>query len=199
MVHYISLVRLPSPSETAELLTLHVFWLHGLPTDTVSDSSLQFTSQVWQAFCKAFGTTSSLRSGYHPQSNGQTELTRAPFAAQQPVIPLSGPHFSLGSNMHTIHCPAKPQGFLIISLWPTKQSFPTCSPHVSCLAAQACVLQFGFLCLAFCFAFCCACRGALTGWAEFSHHWSYWHTHTPAAGLKLEPVKPCSPCYFEAY
>ncbi|KAI3369234.1 hypothetical protein L3Q82_007781 [Scortum barcoo] len=33
----------------------------------------QFTSQVWTAFCKALGATPSLSSGYHPQSNGQTE------------------------------------------------------------------------------------------------------------------------------
>ncbi|KAI3353056.1 hypothetical protein L3Q82_019628 [Scortum barcoo] len=59
--------------ETASLLTDHVFRLHGLPTDIVSDRGPQFTSQVWTAFCKALGATPSLSSGYHPQSNGQTE------------------------------------------------------------------------------------------------------------------------------
>lgn len=73
MVHYVPLTKLPSATETAELLILHVFPLHGLPTDIVSDRGPQFTSHVWRAFCKAFGTTSSLTSGYHPQSNGQTE------------------------------------------------------------------------------------------------------------------------------
>lgn len=33
----------------------------------------QFSGQVWQAFCKALGTASSLTAGYHPQSNSQTE------------------------------------------------------------------------------------------------------------------------------
>lgn len=73
MVHYVPLAKLPSATETAVLLTLHVFRLHGLPADIVSDRGPQFTSRVWQAFCKAFGTTCSLTSGYHPQSNGQTE------------------------------------------------------------------------------------------------------------------------------
>ncbi|KAI3356325.1 hypothetical protein L3Q82_017558, partial [Scortum barcoo] len=41
--------------------------------DIVSDRGPQFTSQVWTAFCKALGATPSLSSGYHPQSNGQTE------------------------------------------------------------------------------------------------------------------------------
>ncbi|KAK3506401.1 hypothetical protein QTP70_016614, partial [Hemibagrus guttatus] len=33
----------------------------------------QFTSRVWRAFCKRLGVTVSLSSGYHPQTNGQTE------------------------------------------------------------------------------------------------------------------------------
>lgn len=68
MVYHIPLTKLLSTTETADLLALH-----GLPADIVSDRGPQFTSQVWQAFCRAFGTTCSLTSGYHPQSNGQTE------------------------------------------------------------------------------------------------------------------------------
>ena len=64
MGHYIPLVVLPSPSETIYLLTLHVFQLYGLSSDIVSDCGPQFTSQDWQAFCKEFGTTFSLTSGY---------------------------------------------------------------------------------------------------------------------------------------
>ncbi|XP_038143525.1 uncharacterized protein LOC119785151 [Cyprinodon tularosa] len=33
----------------------------------------EFISQVWKAFCSALNCKSSLTSGYHPQSNGQTE------------------------------------------------------------------------------------------------------------------------------
>ncbi|KAK7896247.1 hypothetical protein WMY93_021572 [Mugilogobius chulae] len=33
----------------------------------------QFSSQVWKAFCRALGASASLSSGYHPQTNGQTE------------------------------------------------------------------------------------------------------------------------------
>ena len=39
----------------------------------MSDRGPQFTSQVWRAFCKVLGVTSSLSSGFHPQSNGQSE------------------------------------------------------------------------------------------------------------------------------
>lgn len=72
-VHFIPLPKLPSAMETANLLVQHVFRLHGIPQDIVSDRGPQFTSQVWRAFCKALGTTPSLTSGYHPQSNGQAE------------------------------------------------------------------------------------------------------------------------------
>uniref|UniRef100_A0A4W6CT62 Integrase catalytic domain-containing protein n=1 Tax=Lates calcarifer TaxID=8187 RepID=A0A4W6CT62_LATCA len=38
-----------------------------------ADRGPQFTSRVWRAFCRALGATVSLSSGYHPQTNGQTE------------------------------------------------------------------------------------------------------------------------------
>ena len=72
-VHFVALAKLPSALETADLLVQHVFRLHGLPNDIVSDRGPQFTSRVWKAFCRAIGATSSLSSGYHPQTNGQTE------------------------------------------------------------------------------------------------------------------------------
>uniref|UniRef100_A0A674PBR8 Gypsy retrotransposon integrase-like protein 1 n=1 Tax=Takifugu rubripes TaxID=31033 RepID=A0A674PBR8_TAKRU len=72
-VHFVALPKLPSAAETAELLVSHVVRLHGIPLDVVSDRGPQFTSRVWQAFCKGIGATVSLSSGYHPQSNGQAE------------------------------------------------------------------------------------------------------------------------------
>ena len=72
-VHLVALPKLPSARETADLLVENVFRLHGLCFDIVSDRGPQFTSQVWKAFCTALGATASLSSGYHPQTNGQTE------------------------------------------------------------------------------------------------------------------------------
>lgn len=72
-VHFIPLPKLPSARETADLLINHVFRLHGLPVEVVSDRGPQFTAKFWQAFCKMLGASVSLSSGFHPQSNGQTE------------------------------------------------------------------------------------------------------------------------------
>ncbi|KAK3509139.1 hypothetical protein QTP70_020250 [Hemibagrus guttatus] len=57
----------------AECLFNHVSRYYGLPEDIVSDRGPQFTSRVWRAFFKRLGVTISLSSGYHPQTNGQTE------------------------------------------------------------------------------------------------------------------------------
>ena len=72
-VHFIPLTKLPSASETAQLLITHVIRLHGIPTDIVSDRGPKFTARFWRAFCTLIGTTISLSSGFHPQTNGQTE------------------------------------------------------------------------------------------------------------------------------
>lgn len=72
-VHFIPLPKLPSAKEMAQVLINHVFRLHGIPTDVVSDRGPQFISRFWQEFCRQIGATASLSSGYHPQTNGQCE------------------------------------------------------------------------------------------------------------------------------
>ncbi|KAJ8402920.1 hypothetical protein AAFF_G00362340 [Aldrovandia affinis] len=73
--HFIALPKLPSALETARLMMDHVFRLHGLPQDVVSDRGPQFASRFWRAFCSLLGASVSLSSGFHPQTNGQTERT----------------------------------------------------------------------------------------------------------------------------
>lgn len=72
-VHFVPLPKLPTALEATNLLVKHVFRLHGIPKDLVSDCRPQFTSHIWKVFCQALGATVSLTLGYHPQSNGQTE------------------------------------------------------------------------------------------------------------------------------
>ncbi|TWW59252.1 Retrovirus-related Pol polyprotein from transposon opus [Takifugu flavidus] len=73
MAHFVRLPKLPSAKETAEQLLQHIFRLHDLPSDVVSDRGPQFTSVFWREFCSLIGATVSLSSGFHPQSNGQSE------------------------------------------------------------------------------------------------------------------------------
>ncbi len=59
--------------EMAETLFNQVFRYFGIPEDIVSDRGPQLISRVWKAFFSLLDVTVSLSSGYHPQTNGQTE------------------------------------------------------------------------------------------------------------------------------
>ncbi|KAL0182072.1 hypothetical protein M9458_021447, partial [Cirrhinus mrigala] len=61
------------PMATAKQLFHHIFRHFGLPEEIVSDRGPQFISHVWKAFFKLLGVSVNLSSGYHPQTNGQTE------------------------------------------------------------------------------------------------------------------------------
>ncbi len=57
--HFILLLKLPSALETAQVMSDHVFKLHGLPSDIVSDRGPQFASQFWREFCRQIGASPS--------------------------------------------------------------------------------------------------------------------------------------------
>lgn len=102
MFFQVRLPKLPSTKENTEIFIKHVFHLHSIVVDIISDQRPQFTSQVWKAFCKSLGANTSLISGYHPQSNEQKECPkqdlRITFTAICHVIPLPGACFSSMSN-----------------------------------------------------------------------------------------------------
>ena len=70
---FIALTKLPTAKQTAEILVREVVRYHGPPEDLVSDRGPQFVARFWKAFWGNLGASVSLTSGYHPQSNGQTE------------------------------------------------------------------------------------------------------------------------------
>ncbi|MEE6526451.1 hypothetical protein FKM82_027115 [Ascaphus truei] len=73
--HFIPLKGLPSAPKLAEVFVKVVFRLHGSPQTIVSDRGSQFVSKFWRAFCKKLNVALHFSSGYHPQTNGQTERT----------------------------------------------------------------------------------------------------------------------------
>ena len=91
MVHFAPLPKLPSAAETADLLVSQVVRLHGIPQDIVSDRGPQFTSRVWQPFCRGIGAMVSLSSGYHPQTNGQAERANQALEATLRCVTTSNP------------------------------------------------------------------------------------------------------------
>lgn len=57
----------------AQLLLEAVICLHGVPAEIVSDRGPQFTSQMWRELTSLLSISHAISSGYHPQTDGQTE------------------------------------------------------------------------------------------------------------------------------
>ena len=47
--------------------------LHGVPRVIVSNRDTRFTRNFWKEICKLMGTSLAMSSGFHPQTDGQTE------------------------------------------------------------------------------------------------------------------------------
>ena len=58
---------------TARLFLNSVVRLHGMPERIISDRDPRFTAHFWKAFWAGLGTTLSMSTAYHPQTDGQTE------------------------------------------------------------------------------------------------------------------------------
>ena len=53
----------------------HVYRWVGLPESIVSDRGPQFVSGFWKEFCRILGIERKLSTAYHPQTDGQSEIT----------------------------------------------------------------------------------------------------------------------------
>ena len=73
MVHLIPVFSTIDADETARLFVAHVFRLHGMPNEIVSDRDPRFTSKFWRAVFLLVGTKLSMSTAAHPQTDGQTE------------------------------------------------------------------------------------------------------------------------------
>ena len=59
--------------DIAKLFVDSVVRVHGLPKTIVSDCDSKFRSHFWKEIFKNMGTTLDTSSGFHPQTDGQTE------------------------------------------------------------------------------------------------------------------------------
>ncbi|GBG64417.1 hypothetical protein CBR_g44302 [Chara braunii] len=64
-----------SAREVADILFDQVVRDHGLPLSIISDRDPCFTSRFWRRLHEVYGTQLRFSSSYHPQTDGQTEIT----------------------------------------------------------------------------------------------------------------------------
>ncbi|BBH02927.1 transposable element gene [Prunus dulcis] len=109
--HFIALSHPYSAATIAQLFMDHVFKLHGMPSSIVCDRDPVFVSDFWKEFFKLHDVALRMSSGYHPQTDGQTEVVNRCletylrcFAAAQPkkwLLWLSWAEFSYNTAYHT--------------------------------------------------------------------------------------------------
>ena len=59
----------------ARLYISEVVRLHGVPLSIILDRGTQFTSMFWRTLHAELGTRLDLSTGFHPQTDGQSERT----------------------------------------------------------------------------------------------------------------------------
>ena len=64
-----------SAQSVAQLLFDRIVPHYGVPMDFVSDRDPKFTSDFFKQWCSMLGIAQRMSSGYHPQTDGQTERT----------------------------------------------------------------------------------------------------------------------------
>ncbi|KAM2104972.1 hypothetical protein ACFX1R_015518 [Malus domestica] len=72
--HFLPLAHPYTAHSVAQIFTDHIFKLHGMPSSIVSDRDPVFISSFWREFFKLQGSKLCFSSGFHPQTNGQTEV-----------------------------------------------------------------------------------------------------------------------------
>jgi hypothetical protein len=73
LVHYAACKEEVSAKEFAELYVDHVFSLHGLSREFITDRDPRTTNAFWQEVTILLGTRTIMFSSLHPQTDGQTK------------------------------------------------------------------------------------------------------------------------------
>ena len=73
--HFSALNHPYTASLVSQIFMDQIFRLHGIPSSIVLDRDATFTSHFWTEIFHLSGTKLKMRSGYHPQTYGQIEVT----------------------------------------------------------------------------------------------------------------------------
>lgn len=73
--HFVALPGQFSATTLAPIFLTEIYRLHGMPKTIVSDRDSVFVSTFWGELFRLHGTKLAFSSAYHPQTDGQTEVT----------------------------------------------------------------------------------------------------------------------------
>jgi hypothetical protein len=75
--HFSACKATMTAADLAKLFLRDVWKLHGLPDTIVSDRGALFIAEFWAAVCHRLKVTANLSTAFHPESDGQTEISNA--------------------------------------------------------------------------------------------------------------------------
>ncbi|KAM0057804.1 putative nucleotidyltransferase, Ribonuclease H [Helianthus debilis subsp. tardiflorus] len=73
--HFLAIKETDKFSTLADIYLKEVVSRHGVPISIISDRDARFTSELWKAMHKSFGSQLDMSTAYHPQTDGQSERT----------------------------------------------------------------------------------------------------------------------------
>jgi hypothetical protein len=73
--HFLPIKITGSLEKLANLYVREIVRLHGVPISIVLDGDPRFTSKFWEKLQSAMGTKLNFSTAYHPQTDGQSEIT----------------------------------------------------------------------------------------------------------------------------
>ena len=73
MAHFIPTMEKTSAEGLMRLFRDHVWKLHGLPENIISDQGAQFAANLMKKLNQILGIETKLSTVFHPQMDGQTE------------------------------------------------------------------------------------------------------------------------------
>ena len=72
--HFISISSKSKASQVTDTYVKNIFKLHGFPKVIVSDRDPKFTNNFWKELFHQVGTSLTISTSYHPQTDGETEV-----------------------------------------------------------------------------------------------------------------------------